>query len=254
MILFNWMFSIVLAQRTRQVLLLHKVVIQPQLCLVLSLLVQPWQGAQIILTQPPCRMVLLDKVVMQPQVCQMHSVRSKSATSSSDNLDTASLPSSTITQSSYSASIVFRGDLYSTGTIPTSSSDNLDTASLPNGSITQSSYSAPTVSEAKLTGTSATGSSDNLGTASPPRASTTHSSYSASTVSCAEFTGTTPTRSSDCFGTASLPSGSTRQNSSSEITGTSVWQKVPIILARCPCRVVLLRKVAIQPYRYFLQS
>ena len=54
------------------------------------------------------------------------------------------------------ASTVSHAEL--TGTSATSSSDNLDTASSPSGSTTQGSYSASNVSHAELPGTSATSS------------------------------------------------------------------------------------------------
>ena len=48
--------------------LLHKVVFQPQLCPMQSLLVQPWLNAQITLAQRPCQVTLLHRVAIQPQL------------------------------------------------------------------------------------------------------------------------------------------------------------------------------------------
>ena len=150
---------------------------------------------------------------------------------SSDNFDTASLPSGSATPSSYSVAAVSNAEL--TGTHPTRSSENIDTASLPSCSATQSSYSAATVSNAELTGATPTRSSDNLDTASLPSGSATQSSYTVLTVSNGELTGTSVNSSPDRLCTSSFPSGFIAESGNSastvpsaDLTGTT-WTKCP---------------------------
>jgi len=109
----------------------------------------------------------------------------KDHSSSSNYLGKASLSRGSITQSSYSASVVSSAEL--TGATQTRSSDYLDTTSLPSGSTTQSSYLATTVSRAELTSTTATKCADNLGTASTEGGTGGGIRYSAATLFSSEL-------------------------------------------------------------------
>jgi len=112
-----------------------------------------------------------------------------------------------------------------TDTTPTRSSDNLDTASLPSGSVKESSYSASTVSNTELTGTGQKRSSDYLDSAFLPSGFATESNYSASAMYNADLNGTHPTTSSDSLDSTSLPSGSVTESnySASTVSNKAYW-------------------------------
>lgn len=132
-------------------------------------------------------MFLLHKVIIQPQLCK--ELSGKSARQSSDSLDPASLPSVSTTQSNHSTSAVSNAELSGTTRTRSSDNffsqrpcqvilphkvviqpelclmQNLlvqPQQDLPSGSATQSNYPASIVSNAELTGITPTRSSDNL--------------------------------------------------------------------------------------------